>query len=180
MTTLVATMIAPNAVSRTISAGVEVRVEAGAQLVLDGVRVGREQAAEVDDQLVELVEREPVGVLAVVDQDAAEEGRADQAVVLDADRVAEQVRPALAEDRHDAVVERIPLEQRVERGGAVRERPLHVRHAPARGGVGVGGGARRPRARAASSSGGIQGMAGIMPSARRRPAWRATSGTPGR
>ena len=48
-------------------------VEPGPQLALDQVRVGREAAAEVDDQRVDVVEGEGVGVLAVVDQDAAEE-----------------------------------------------------------------------------------------------------------
>ena len=121
---------------------VEAGVEPLAQLALDRVRVGRQAAAEVDDQLVELVERQRVRVLAVVDQDAAEERRADQAVVLDRDRVAEQRRAALAQQRHDLAIERIPLQQRLESGRGVRERPLHVRHAPAGGGVGVGA---RPR-----------------------------------
>jgi hypothetical protein len=97
-------------------------IEPRAQLGLDRVRVGGERATEVHDQLVELVERGLVGVLSLVDQDAAEERRADVAVVLHGDRVAEQVRAPLPEDRHHPVVERIPLQQRVERGRAVLER----------------------------------------------------------
>ena len=71
------------------------------------------------------------------------------------DRVAEEPRPPLAQERRDRVVQRIPLQQRVERDRRVRERPLHVRHAPAGGGVrggqlprGRGGGALVKRANA--------------------------------
>ena len=43
-----------------------------------------------------------------VDQDPPEERRADQAVVLRRDRVAEQCRAPLAQERDDLVVERVP------------------------------------------------------------------------
>ena len=75
---------------------------------------------------------------------AAEEGRADQAVVLRSRSRGRTgscaarpgtARPASCSGYHS--------QQRVERGRRVRQRPLHVGHAPARGGVRVGGGARR-------------------------------------
>ena len=50
------------------------------------------------------------------------------------DRVAEQPRPPLAEHRRDLVVQRIPLQQRVERDRRMRQGPFHVRH-PAAGGA---------------------------------------------
>ena len=49
--------------------------------------------------------------------------------------------------RHDLVVQRIPLQQRVERDGRVRERPLHVRHPTTGGRVRGGQFAGRPGAR---------------------------------
>ncbi len=136
MKTFVASMIAPNAVSSTICSLVVAIREAREQLVVHGVGVVCEAQPEGDHELVVLVEPERVGILAGVDQDPPEERRADQAVGLGRDRMAEEGRTPLTEERHDLVVERIPLEERAERGRGVRERPLHVRHPAARSLVG--------------------------------------------
>ena len=101
-------------------------------------RAGRAQAArpKLDHERVQVVERERVGVLAAVGQQPAEERGADEAVAS-ATEIAWQnsMRAPLAEQRDDLVVERVPLQQRVERRRRARERPLHVRHPRAGRGV---------------------------------------------
>jgi len=77
--------------------------------------------------------------------------------------VAEQPRAPFAQHGRDLVVQRIPLQERVERDWRVRQCPLHVRHAPAGGGVRVGELTRSRR------GGGLvdrsdSGHAAIMPS----------------
>ena len=84
--------------------------------------------------------------------------------------MAEERRPALAEERRHRVVQRIPLEQRAQRGGRVRERPLHVRHPGARELVGGCELERGGRARCSAASGAILAMSAIMPAASRRSA----------
>ena len=72
---------------------------AAGRVEVDGVRVRGQAAAEVHDEVVELVQLQIGRVLAAVDQQAAEERGADQAVALGRDRVAEQPRAPLAEHR---------------------------------------------------------------------------------
>jgi hypothetical protein len=64
------------------------------QRIGDAVRAISETPAEVDDQLAELVELDRLRVLAGVDQQPPEEGRAAQAVARGRDRVAEEPRSA--------------------------------------------------------------------------------------
>ena len=75
------------------------------------------------------VEGECVGVVACVDEDAAEEGGADEAVGLGRDGVGEDSRQALAEERLDRVAQGVPLHEGAEGGEGVEERALHVGHA---------------------------------------------------
>ena len=77
------------------------------------------------------------------------------------DRVAEQPRAPLAEHRRDLVVQRIPLQQRVERDRRVRERPFHVRH-PAAGGHVRGGQLAGGRGRGGLVDRGDAGHAAIL------------------
>jgi hypothetical protein len=74
--------------------------QASVQGVVDAVRVVAEAAAELGDQVVELVVLQRVGVLAGVDDQPPEEGRADQTVALGRDRVAEEPGAALADERY--------------------------------------------------------------------------------
>ena len=113
--------------SSTSCSVVVARGEPAVEVVVE-VRVVGERAAELDDQLVLLVEPQVGGVLAGVDQDPPEVRRADQAVVAVADRVREQLRPPLAEEAGDPVEQRIPGQQHRQRLGRPRRGPLHVRH----------------------------------------------------
>ncbi len=156
-------MIAPNAVSSDDLGGVEV-LRPGGRAARRSTACGSvgERAAEVDDQLVELVER------------AARSGSSPASIRMrrknveqirqsfcDRDRVAEQLRPALAEDRRrPRSWSGYHSSSASSAAGDVRERPLHVRHAPAGGGVRVGDARATASGASASSSGGIQGMAG--------------------
>ena len=162
-------MIAPNAVSSDDLGGARSAAPA-ARAARRSTACGSvgERAAEVDDQLVELVERERVRVLAVVDQDAAEERRADQAVVLDADRVAEQrssgARRGSARPRRAADTTRAARRARPATCASVHF--MFVMRPPVAACASAV--ARAASGASPSSSGGIQGMGLIIA---HRPAW---------
>ena len=87
--------------------------QAGEELVGDAVRIDRQLPAVVDDGLLPVVEPQRIGVLARVDQEPAEEGRADQAIGPGRDGVGEERRRPLAQERDDCVAEVVPGHQRV-------------------------------------------------------------------
>ena len=98
--TLVATMIAPNAVSVTICGRVEALGELRVQRVVDRVRVdGRGGGRSPRSARRSRRAADRAGSSPRVDQQPAEERRADQAVARGRDRVAEQPRAPLAEHR---------------------------------------------------------------------------------
>src|SRR3990172_2116446 len=108
----------------------------------------RELPAKLDDELLAIVERKLVRVLARLDQDPAEERRADEAIRIGGDRVGEEVGQALAEEGPHCVPQGVPLHERVERGQRMEQSAFHVGYAAVFTDYFVVGGAhagRRPR-----------------------------------
>ena len=101
--------------------------EPGEQLVGDAVRILRQLPAVVDDGLLPVVQLERLGVLARVDQEPPEEGRADQAIRAGRDGMREERGRPLAQERHDCFAEVVPGHQRVQRDRRAGQRALHVR-----------------------------------------------------
>ncbi len=107
-TMFVATICPANATSSTRSCGLNAASRRAIELVGDLARRRRDQAAPLEQQLLGLGHRRVVGVVARLDQDAAEEHRAHQAVVRVADRIREQRDGALADERLQLVAQRVP------------------------------------------------------------------------
>jgi hypothetical protein len=103
--------------------------EALEQLVGYGVRVTRQLPSVLDDRLVLVVQLEPVRVLSGIDQEPAEEGRADETVGAGRYRMGEELRAPDSQKWHHPGFERIPFHQGAKRNRRVTERPFHVRDA---------------------------------------------------
>lgn len=78
-------------------------------------------------------EFESLGIFLGVDEDPAEEGRADQAVGRGRDGVGEEEGRAFAEELLNFIPQIIPLHQGPQGHGRPRQGPFHVR-GPAKGG----------------------------------------------
>ena len=115
-----------NATRISAKLGVECLLDPRPEGVVDAVRVDGDEPAPLEQQLLGLGHLRIVGVVARLDQDAAEEHRADQAVVGVADRVAEQRDRALTDVGHELVLERVPLHVRVEARHVAEQGALHV------------------------------------------------------
>ena len=106
--------------------GREVAGQIGVHLIGHAVGVPAHLAAVLHDGTLLVVEVQSIGILARLDQQAAEERRADEAVGLGRDGVGEEMRETLSEERLDRVAQRVPGHQRVERRQRAQQGALHV------------------------------------------------------
>ena len=91
------------------------------------MRIFADLPPEIEQELFRIAQYGMIRIVARVDQYFPEERGTDQAVVALGDRIREQLQRPVAGERHDQVVERIPLHIRLERGHVMKERALHVR-----------------------------------------------------